>query len=247
MEKISVVVIAKNEEGMLGECLSGLQWCDEVVVIDDDSTDRTGLVAGKWGARVVRRSLKGDFAKQRNFGLECVKESWVLFVDADERVSEELRGEVKKAVQENGGRLGFYLRRVDVMWGKELNFGETGRVKLLRLARKNAGRWERRVDEVWLVAGETGELKTALRHFPHQSVSEFLNEVNFKSSLNAEQFMQEERSGVGEWAKPVLKFFVSWILWGGWRDGMPGFLVAMMMSFHSFLVRSKMYIARRCR
>lgn len=240
-----MVILAKNEENNIEGCVDSVKgWAGEVIVVDDESGDKTSDMARKKGARVIKRKLMGDFAAQRNFGLAKSRGGWVLFLDADERVDRRLRDEMlaETARTENAG---FYLRRTDVMWGRNLNYGETGRVRLLRLARREVGKWERRVDEKWVVKGETGELSAPLYHYPHQTVSQFLEEVNFKSSLNAEQFYEEKkRIGGWEWGKPVVKFVVSWLWWQGWRDGGAGMAVAVVMSLHSFLVRGKLYLLK---
>ena len=245
MTAITCVILAKDEEKNIGECMGSVKWCDEIVVIDDDSSDKTTKIARRVGAKVVKRGLKGNFAAQRNFGLRQAKGEWVLFVDADERVGGDLKREVEEVIESSGGKVGFYVRRMDVMWGRKLKYGETGKVRLLRLAKRGAGKWTRRVDEVWKIKGEVGELKEPLLHLPHQSVSEFLKEVNFKSGLNAKQFLRGgKRVGWWEWGKPVGKFLYDWIWLGGFRDGMEGFNVALIMSFHSFLVRAKMKLEK---
>ena len=106
---ISAVVLTKNEEGNIEECLKGLKFCDEIIVIDDGSTDKTVKIARRMGARVYARSLEGSYSKQRNFGLQKAKGDWVLFVDGDERIGNILRKEILEVVKGDGA--GFYLKR----------------------------------------------------------------------------------------------------------------------------------------
>jgi len=153
-----------------------------------------------------------------------------------------LRTEVKREIKK-GRCEGFYLKRKDFVFGKWLTHGETGRVKLLRLAKKKAGRWTRKVDEVWEIKGKTATLKNPLEHFPHPTVSEFLKSINFYSSLNARQLYEEKkRTCLWDWGKPLAKFIQNFVFRLGFLDGMPGFLVALFMSLHSFLVRGKLYL-----
>src|SRR5258706_16328950 len=93
---ISAVVITKNEEENIVDCLKTLLWCDEILVIDDNSTDKTRELAKKHGATVIEHALDNDFAMQHNFALQKVKSEWVFFVDADERVSSDLAQEIKQ-------------------------------------------------------------------------------------------------------------------------------------------------------
>ena len=264
----SVVILTKNEEKNIKECLETVGWADEILVIDDNSTDKTPEIvssfakamedkqSSKLKVKIYERDLNGDFASQRNFGLEKAGGparnasqsdaggDWVLFVDADERVTPKLRDEIKRIVDyKYAAGNGFYLKREDVMWGKVLRHGETANVRLLRLGRKDAGKWERRVDEFWNIEGEISELENSLLHYPHQTMTEFLESINYFSTLNARAFYDEgKKTTLKDWFKPPAKFIQNWILRGGFFDGMPGFAVALLMSFHSFLVRAKLYL-----
>lgn len=244
---ISSVVLTKNEEKNIKDCLDSLRWCDEIVVIDDFSEDKTTEIAKKYGARISKRALDNDFASQRNFGLEKAKGDWVLFVDADERVSQSLQEEILKLLGQNTSYIGFYLHRRDFMWGKELKHGEPGSVRLLRLAKRDSGKWERRVHEVWDVKGRVGELKNPLIHHPHPTLREFMAEVDWMSTLHAQENRREgKKSNLFKIVLlPKMKFLNNWILKRGFLDGTPGFLVAMVMAFHSFLSWSKLWLLQR--
>lgn len=241
---ISAIVLAKNEEGDVVDCIDSLKWCGEIIVIDDNSDDNTAALAKREGAIVHTRSLDNDFAAQRNYGLEQAKGEWVLFVDADERVNRSLREEIERTIQNKEALDGYTLRRVDTMWGKELLYGETGNVVLLRLAKKEAGKWVHPVHETWKIRGVVGHLSTPLQHFPHPTISKFLQEINFYTDLRAKQLYKK---GVKApvWAivlYPKAKFFLNYFIRRGYKDGTPGFLVAILMSFHSFLVRAKLWL-----
>lgn len=246
--KISAVVLVKNEEKNIKECLETLRWCDEIVVIDDYSEDKTAEIAKKHGAEVYKHALNNNFAAQRNFGLEKTRGEWVLFIDADEQVSEALAGEVSSIVnRESSMHQGFYLKRRDFMWGRELGHGETGNVKLLRLAKRDSGRWRRAVHEVWDINGEIRTLNNPLAHYPHQTLGEFIADIDWMSTLHAQENEKEgKRSNLFKIIFfPKLKFFDSWILKLGFLDGTPGLLLAMMMSLHSFLAWSKLWLRER--
>lgn len=241
---LSVVVLAKNEEENIESCLATLKWADEILVIDDESTDKTSEIASKLGAKVVQHSLKNDFSEQRNFGLEQAKGDWILFVDADERVSPALTQEIKNTISKNQDKNGYYLKRDDHLFGKVLKHGETAGVRLLRLGKKGAGEWEGKVHETWKIEGETGELEIPLEHYPHPTISAFLEKINDYSTLRAEE-LYEQRVKTNLFlilAYTKGKFLQDYFLKLGFLDGMPGLTVALLMSFHSFLVRSKLYL-----
>ncbi len=242
---ISAAILTKNEEGSIEACIKGLLWCDEVLVIDDNSTDKTVVKAKALGARVIEHTLDNDFAKQRNFALDEVKGDWVLFVDADERVSESLTFEINSSIHQKDVDFiqGFSMRRIDTMWGKQLLHGENGNVRLVRLARKNAGKWVRHVHETWKVKGKIVEFKNPLFHYPHQTVAEFLEEINYYTTIRAQE-LYKKGVKVHVWDiifYPKAKFIMNFFFKRGFLDGIPGLVVAMLMSFHSYLVRGKLW------
>jgi glycosyltransferase involved in cell wall biosynthesis len=242
---ITAVVLAKNEEKNIAACLDSLTWCDEIVVVDDNSTDKTTEIAKRKGATVYSRAMEGNFAAQRNFGLHKAKGDWVLFIDADERLSSPLWYEIMAQTNESNNDIkGYYVSRQDTMWGKILRHGETGTVRLLRLGRKDAGQWEGRVHESWKIQGKVEVLKNHLDHYPHETVEEFLKEINFYTDLRAAELF--ERKVKAYWWSPIIypkaKFFLNYFLRRGFLDGLPGFIFAMLMSFHSFMVRAKLWL-----
>lgn len=242
---ISAVILTKNEEGNIADCLESLKWCDEIIVIDDNSEDETSELAKKMGASVYLHSLNNDFSQQRNFGLSKAKNDWVLFVDADERVTEALASEIKNQILKiKNNYNGFYIKRKDFIWGRELKHGETGNIKLLRLAKKGAGKWEGKVHEEWKVQGKIGQLNNPLLHYSHQSMTDFLKEINFYTDIRARE-LYEKGVKVNFFSiivYPKAKFFVNYFFKLGFLDGIPGFIFALVMSFHSFLARGKLWL-----
>lgn len=242
---ISAVVLAKNEQENIRKCLKTLKWCDEVVVIDDYSEDKTREIAKKLGAKVFKHHLNNDFAQQRNFGLGKAKGEWVLFIDADERVSPELTQEIKREVKKDE-HYAFVFKRQDFFLGKPLKHGETAKIRLLRMAKKD-GKWERAVHEVWKTKWQTKTLENPILHYSHPSISQLISQVNFHSSLHAEVL---RKSGVKFSLfrlifNPLGKFLLNLVWRLGFLDGMPGFVIALMMSLHSFLARGKLLVPRK--
>lgn len=242
---ISAVVLTKNEEKNIEKCLENLSWCDEVIVVDDQSQDKTVDIAKKKGAKVYTHALEDDFALQRNFGLEKAKGDWVFFVDADEEVSQGLWYEIMERTNAPFNMIeGFYVKRIDTLWNKQLKHGESGNIWLLRLAKKHAGKWKGKVHEVWDVRGKTDKLKNTLSHYPHQTIKEFLEEVNYYSTLRAQELKKKKVHA--SWFTIILypkaKFFLNYIGKGGFLDGIHGLVFALMMSLHSFLVRGKLWM-----
>jgi glycosyltransferase involved in cell wall biosynthesis len=242
---ISAVILTKNEEKNITDCIQSVLWCDDIIVIDDHSTDKTVELAKSAGAVVYFHDLANDFSAQRNFGIEKARGDWVLCIDADERITDELKKEIQEVIISRRNRYaGYILKRYDVLWGKTLHHGESAGIKLVRLGRKEAGKWVGPVHETWKLNGHIGELKSPLSHYPHKTVREFLTKINFYTDLRAEELYASKIKST--WWSIILytkgKFFQNYILKRGFLDGIPGIISALMMCFHSFLVRSKLWL-----
>lgn len=243
---ISAVVLTHNNASTIGETLKSLSWADEIIIIDDNSTDETVALVKKRGEKAYAHALGGDFASQRNFGLAKARGEWVLFVDSDEVVSSALVQEVKTRTKDLQ-IAGYYIARKDILWGKMLAHGEVGGIRLLRLAKKDAGRWVRPVHEVWEIKGKTEELVHPLLHYPHPDVAQFLSDIDRYSTINANYFYAQQKH-TQAWqiaVYPTAKFFLNYVWRMGFLDGMQGAILAIMMSFHSFLTRAKLYQLQR--
>jgi len=244
---ISVLILTKNEENNIIDCLESASFADELIVIDDESSDRTVQLIKSYGhpfIRVYSRPLNQNFSEQRNFGLAKATGEWVLFLDADEQIPKELIAEIEQITQSENKYASYMIKRVDTLWGKQLEYGETGNIMLLRLARKSSGIWMGKVHEEWKVKGKVGTLGNPLFHYPHQSIKDFLSEVDYYSTIRAKELF-DQKVKTSWWQiilYPKAKFFVNYVLKKGYKDGVSGFLIASMMSFHSFLVRGKLYL-----
>lgn len=243
---ISVVILTKDEESNIKQYIENLRWCKEILVIDDNSKDKTVEIAKRLGAKVFVRPLNNDFCNQRNFGLMKAGGAWVLFIDADEAVGEALKNEILGIILNplKNRYNGFLIKRKDYMWGRELKHGELGNVKLMRLAKKDAGNWQGKVHEVWKIKGKIGELNNSIKHYPHQSIREFLKEINFYTDIKAKELYENGfmTSFLSVLFFPIGKFFLNYIIRYGFMDGTRGLIFAILMSLHSFLVRSKLFV-----
>lgn len=256
MDMISAIILAKNEENSIGRCLSSVSFCDDVIVIDDNSTDKTVEIAKKMGATVVSHPLNHDFATQRNFAMTKAKYDWILFVDADEVVSQELAEETQQVTssksQVTRTQQSYYLLRRDFFWNKELKYGETQKARnrgIIRLVKKGSGKWVGKVHEEFVPNGDTAILNNYLNHYPHPTINDFLRSINDYSSKRAEEL---QAKGVRQTVLPIIfnpigKFIYTYFIRLGFLDGPAGFVYSFMMSFHSFLVRGKLYLHQQAK
>lgn len=255
---ISAVVLTKNESQLITKCIDSLLFCSEIIIIDDFSSDDTiGQIQKLYRSnrnksknyneriKIYERKLDNDFSAQRNFGLEKASKSWVLFIDADEIVSEQLAAEIQSEISDTTPKAnGFLVKRDDIFLGEKLKHGETAGIWLLRLGQKKGGKWAGRVHEQWIIAGNIGKLQQPLLHQSHQEISSFLSKINRYSDLVASQWKQTGRH-ISFWeipVYPICKFLYNYVFRLGLADGIPGLIMACMMSFHSFLARAKYWL-----
>lgn len=245
---ISAVVLAKNEENAIIDCIESISFCNEILIIDDYSSDRTIEIIENLKnkkVKIFQRKLGDDFSSQRNFGLDKARNDWVLFVDADERVSLSLQYEILSNLTSSINQyVGYFIPRRDIIWGKTIMHGEQGSMKLLRLAKKNYGSWKGKVHEKWVIKGKTYTFNNYLMHLPHQTIGEFLTEINYYTSIRANELF-EKKISTSTWSiitYPKAKFLFNFFIRRGFLDGIEGLIVAILMSFHSFLVRAKLWL-----
>ena len=242
---LTAVVLTKNESVNLPDCLNSLRFADEILVIDDYSSDTTAEIAKNLGAKVIFHHLDNDYSQSRNFALSQSQSDWVLFVDADERVSPDLAREITAAIKTNH-RKGYFIRRIDFLWGRQLKFGDTGNCRLLRLGRKSAGHWQALVHETWNIQGSVDSLSHPLFHYPHPQFYDFLRHINYYSTLRCDELMSRgvKTSILKIVILPILKFNYLYFIKLGILDGTEGLIHALTMSFYTFLTQGKLYLRR---
>ena len=243
---LTAVVLTKNESFIVSRCLASLKFADRLLVIDDNSTDDTVAIAKKYKARVLPHPIKGDFSAARNFALSRIRSGWVLFIDADEVVSAPLAAEITAAVQ-TSAHSAYFLTRQDILWGKTLLYGDTGRHRIIRLGWSGSGKFTGAVHETWHISGSVGLLRSPLYHYPHPDLASFLRHLNLYSTLRANELFTSHHPA-RLW--PIIlfppgKFFHLYLLKFGFLDGVVGLIHALVMSFYTFLVRGKLYLLSR--
>ncbi|HEX7041635.1 MAG TPA: glycosyltransferase family 2 protein [Patescibacteria group bacterium] len=241
--RLSIIVLTKNSEKEIDRTLKSVLFADEIITIDDNSNDNTLEVAKKYNAKIFKRDLNGNFSAQRNFGLSKASGEWIFFVDSDEEVSKQLASEILSKITSGNNLDGYFVKRQDIMWGKVIKHGENGSNWILRLAKKDSGEWMGKVHETWKVKGEVGNLENTLFHYPHLTIAEFLKEINFYTTIRAQELF--EKKVKVNWYDIILypkaKFLQNYIFRKGFMDGTVGFVLAILMSMHSFLVRGKLW------
>jgi glycosyltransferase involved in cell wall biosynthesis len=243
--KLSVAIIARDEEARIGDCLESVQWVDEIVVVDTGSGDRTLEICQKYPCHVHRAPWQG-YAAAKNLALTLTTGDLLLSLDADERVSQELRAEIASLRQQALETLaeGYAIPRRNYCWGRWLKHGGLYPDYQLRLFKRGKGRFgERRVHESVEVDGRVAYLASPLEHYSYRGLSEVIARLNHYSDLAA-QDRAEHGPPFHGWAlvmRPLARFLRNYLLKQGFRDGLPGLIMAVSYAYGVFAREAKLW------
>lgn len=240
-QPLSVAIITLNAASQLEACLTSAAFADEIVVVDSGSNDGTVELAERCGARVIHQDWLG-FGRQKQFAVEAARHDWVLCLDADERVSPELRLSIETAL-ENPSTAAFRFPRCNRFLGRYLKYGEGYPDWSLRLFDRRQARWsDDAVHEKVLAAGPVGTLTGDLLHDSAESLASYLTKQNRYTSLAAEMaFAAGKRAGVGQLLlSPLIRFIKFYFVRQGFRDGLPGLIHIAIGCFNSFTKYAKL-------
>jgi glycosyltransferase involved in cell wall biosynthesis len=242
MIPLSVVIITLNEEKRLQTCLRSLPKGSEVVVLDSGSTDQTRKIAEDSGARFQTRPFS-NHAEQKNAALDLATRKWVLSIDADEVLSQELNAEIERICRQKDSRFhGFELKRRLVFMNRRLRFGKTTD-RPLRLFQRGSGRFSSDIHEhVVISSGSVGKLAAAMDHYSYDDLDDYFTRFNWYTSLVAANHIKTGKSRVNLIAhvlRPWFEFVSRYIFRGGFLDGYPGYTYALLSSFYTFVKYAK--------
>ena len=266
---LSVLILTKNEERDLPHCLASVRWASDIVVYDSFSSDATLKIAAKAGARVVQRAFD-DWSTHQNWGLRNIsfKNPWVLYLDADERVTVELRARIEETLARTPEVAAFQIRRRDFMDGRWLRHVQASPY-YIRLFRPERIRYERLVNPVTIVDGGVTPLEGYLDHFPFsKGYAHWIARHNEYSTLEAREILEggevrgrlfdllaerdfQKRRRVQKRLfyklpfRPILKFVVLYFGKLGFLDGRPGFTYALLQSIYEYFISLKVKELRR--
>lgn len=244
--KLTVSVIARDEEKLIGKCLESVAWADEIVVVIDSRTiDATHQIARTFGARLVDHDFV-NFATQRNHALTVAKGEWVLFLDADERVTPQLRSEIDVALDAEAGYGGYWIPRHNYIVGRLVRGAGWYPDYQLRLLRRAAARFDPDwgVHEVAVVEGAQGYLANPLVHLNYTSWTQLIDKQRAYSALEAERWLAtrgvpRRRALIGQPARELWRRYVEL---AGFKEGPLGLALSILLAWYA---GRTIYLARR--
>jgi len=243
MTLISAVIIAHNEEGNIERSIRSVLWCDEVIVIDSFSEDKTVQISTSLGAKVIQNKFDG-FGEQKRFGVEQAKNDWILSLDADEEITESLKMEILKEFNSTPKFDAYYLKRTMVFLGRQFKHGKESKEKIVRLFDRNKGSFNTpKVHESVIVDGTTGIFKNTFLHYSYTSVQQYFEKFNNYTTRGAQEL--KERGKKSSLVKIVLRFpigfFQNYLLKGNFLNGFEGFIWALFSTFYPIVKYVKLY------
>lgn len=225
---ITVVMPTLNEAARISAAIKALQWADEVIVADGGSTDDTAELARQAGALVLD-SHGGSIASQRNAGIRAARNEWILTLDADERVPDDLRDEIAALVIAPKHRA-YRIRFRNFYLGREMRHGRWGNESHVRLFRSSLRFLERRVHEHLEPVSNVGILRARIEHSPYRNLAHHIEKIARYSLWNAEDLaLRGQRTNFAQLTiHPIWRFFREYFIYSGWRDGRAGLVVALL-------------------
>lgn len=243
-QTISVFVVCFNEERNIRRCLESIKWCDEIVIVDSGSTDRTLAICGEYTPKIFVNSWPG-YVKQKKFGLERCQGDWILNLDADEEVSPELKEELLSIATNPEPEVnGYFILRTVNFLGKWWRKGGWYPEYKLRFCKRKYASWGGRdPHEKALVEGKTRRLETEIYHYTYSSLEDQMSRMNRYSSAAAESMALEgvKFRFINLLVNPLARFLKFYFLKKGYREGMGGVIVGLIDAMYVYLKYAKLW------
>lgn len=238
---LSVVIITKNEEANIRECLESVKWAGEIVVVDDSSTDRTVEITQNYTDRIFQKKMDIE-GRHRNWAYAQARNSWVLSLDADERVTPQLKEEIIRIIGNPGEFKGFAIPRRNYIGDYWVKYGGWYPSAQLKLFRKEDFRWEEvEVHPRAFLNGAWGKLESDLIHYSYRDFGDFLNKMNKQTTFEAIKWVKDNRRmGLGRALRRTFdRFMRTFLRKKAYKDGFIGFMLSLFAGLYQILSYAK--------
>ena len=238
--EVSVIIIARDEEERIRECIENLSFCKEIILVNNDSQDKTPQIAESLGAKVVNFK-SSNFSELRNLGLKQASYKWILYIDADEKADETLKKEIGRAINLDEFNSYSIKRKNFYLGSNEWPYAE----KIQRLFKKDKlGGWFGQLHESPSVEGKAGELQGFLLHKTHRSLEEMVDKTNEWSETEAFLRYKNNHPKMSWWRFPrvmITAFLSSYIAQGGYKAKGVGLIESIYQAFSAFVTYAKLW------
>ena len=238
---LSVIILTKNEAGRITDCIRSAAWADEVLVVDDESTDETCALAASLGARVLKRKMDIE-GRHRNWAHAQAKHEWVLSLDADERVTPELAQEIRSVVCDHAAYETYAIPRRNYIGQRWMRHGGWYPSAQLKLFKKGVFRWEEATVHPRAISDRPcGTLAHDLLHLSYRDCADFQRKLDRQTTLEAEKWVTDRRTvrlGKALW-RTVDRFLRSYVMKQGFLDGRLGWFAAVMAGKYQWVSYQK--------
>ncbi len=246
MKTIAVVISAYNEEQMIGDCLKSVKdFADEIIVVNNSSTDKTEEVARKYTDKVFTRKNNLMLNVNKNFGFSKATSDWILNLDADERVTPELKKEIKEMLAKDITVNGFLIPRKNILFKKWIQNSIWWPDYQLRLFKRGKGKFaEKHVHELLELEGEPAKTEHPIEHYNYQTISQFLHKMDvIYTESEVTNFLEKGKSitWVDAIRFPVNDFLKTFFLQRGYKDGLHGLVLSLLQAFYAEVVFAKIW------
>lgn len=232
MTKISAIIPTLNEEVHIEAAIKSLNFADEIIIIDSFSSDRTIEIAENFDVKIIKREFD-DFSSQKNFAISKAKYPWIYILDADERVTPQVKKEILKVIQDPKDCVGFFVKRSFFFVGKNINYGGCQRDKVIRLFLKEFCKYEGVVHETIKTDGKVGFFKNKIEHYSYKNYDHYISKMNHYGELRAKEYFKNNKK-VNLYhflIKPFARFFIHYFIRLGFLDGFAGFIFAKTQAY----------------
>ena len=237
---LTVLILAKNEEKNIADCIKSADFAGEVIVIDDFSTDKTAEISHSLGAKVIQHALAGNWGGQQTFAIKQASNDWIYFLDADERISKRLKAKICELVEADDRRYAYCNSRLNYFWNQPLRHGGWFPDDVVRLLPAEGAYVTGFVHPAFHHPYKEVKLPKDdyLIHYPYRDWEHYFGKLNFYTTLAAKKSYEagKRASLLDMIMHPMWASFRMYFLRGGWRDGRVGFVLA---SFHYFYTMAK--------